>query len=252
MNIGVVLTMGITGIVLLALLWPDRTRGFRLLERWRVIHPTEAEVTVAVTYLKRRRIWYPLLFLGVTWSVSSPESGSVKLSSLLATLLLGGLLAELWGQWASRGRASAESSAVRAPRVGDLVSRWSICAVAVLSVWPAGLAALALTGVGWARRMQPDPGTVLVGVVVVNAVGWALAWLSTRQTSTGQPRADQALARRGARVAAGLTAAMSGVACSPTGFGGGVTALIGLVCWLTIATPPSRRPPKTRSLNDKK
>jgi hypothetical protein len=46
------------GLLLLAL-WPGERQGTKLLKRWGVAEPEEAEITIAVTYLRRRRLWYP-------------------------------------------------------------------------------------------------------------------------------------------------------------------------------------------------
>ena len=63
--VGLAVLEGLFGLVILAILWPTRRSGVRLLGRWGVADPSEAELAEALTYLRRRRFWYPWLFLGL-------------------------------------------------------------------------------------------------------------------------------------------------------------------------------------------
>ncbi|NBH10181.1 hypothetical protein GTY80_43930, partial [Amycolatopsis sp. SID8362] len=96
--LAVALFTGLIGLAILIVLWPGEKHGKRLLERWGVPDPDAAEVALAVRYLKRRRLWYPWLFLALP-----PLFGDTTTGSVVATLLLGGLLAELLAQRPARG-----------------------------------------------------------------------------------------------------------------------------------------------------
>ena len=98
------LLSGLIGLAILIVLWPGEKHGKRLLTRWGVPDPDPGEVALAVRYLKRRRLWYPWLFLAIP-----PLLDNGGMGSILATLLLGGLIAELLAQRPSRGpRREAE------------------------------------------------------------------------------------------------------------------------------------------------
>ena len=64
-TLGVIAIEGLFGRLILTILWPTRRSATRLLRRWGVAHPTAAEQAQALTYLRRRRFWYPWLFLGL-------------------------------------------------------------------------------------------------------------------------------------------------------------------------------------------
>ncbi len=69
----------------------------------------------------------------------------------------------------------------------------------------------------WAQRLQPDPGPVLLGALLVSLIGAGIVWLAVRRPAVGEPRADNALRLRSARVGAGLTMATLGVLFSTGG-----------------------------------
>lgn len=229
----------VIGCGLLAVLWPGRKQGLRVLTRWGVDDPSHAEVTDAVQYLKRRRLWYPWMFLAVSALVSSRgESGSwAAIQTLLSTLVLGALLAEVVAQRPSRGLRRV---AVLGPRsMGNVVSLWSIAAFAILAAVVVGVSALSLTGTEWARRLQPDPGPVLVAALVVSMIGLGIVWLAVRRPAVGEPRADNALRLRSARVGAGLTMATMGILFSTGGSTTGqFVAGAGVLCWIATVNPP--------------
>lgn len=52
-------------VVLLLALWPVRSRAVALLRRWGVDDPTDVETDDALSYLRRRRLAYPGLYLTV-------------------------------------------------------------------------------------------------------------------------------------------------------------------------------------------
>jgi hypothetical protein len=236
------------GLVLLLLLWPSARNGRRLLVRWQVAEPTDAEIADAVRYLKRRRIWYPWLFLGASALVETIRSATIRSGTvpdqhtdttwpaLLSTLVLGALVAELVAQRSPRSTRRAAGLTPRSLR--GTLGFWPSASFAVLFVLVAGSAGLALGGVGWAARMLSRPGWALAGVVAVTAVALLVAWLAVRRPDGEQPRADDALRRRSARVAVGLAMAVFGTIAA----GGGTTAglflgLAGLVCWIATVSP---------------
>jgi hypothetical protein len=238
------LVMAGVGLLILILLWPGPKQGGRVLARWGVTDTTDAEVADAVRYLKRRRLLYPWLYLGVSALASwRGEERPSFWPELLGTLVVGALLAELWAQRPSR---DARRAAVLVPRrMRDLVSIWSTGAFAVLFVLVVGTSAAAFAGAGWARRLQPDPVLVLAGALLVGAIGWGIAWLAVRRPAAGEPRADDALRLRSARVAVGLAMAVLGSLFSA---GGGSTVglfvyLAGLFCWVATVNPPRVRQP---------
>src|SRR3954447_21552276 len=94
----VAVIMGVLGLTILIVLWPGEKHGKRLLKRWGVPDPDDAEVTLAVRYLKRRRLWYPWLSL-----VIPPALGDATAGTIVTTLILGGLIAELLAQGPTRG-----------------------------------------------------------------------------------------------------------------------------------------------------
>src|SRR5690348_8256480 len=106
--LAVALFGGLIGLAILIVLWPGQKHGKRLLKRWGVPDPDDAEVALAVRYLKRRRIWYPWLFLALP-----PVIGDTTVGAFIATVLLGGLIAEVLAQRPSRG---PRREAVLAPR----------------------------------------------------------------------------------------------------------------------------------------
>src|SRR4051794_8798465 len=116
--LAVALIMGLVGLAILIVLWPGEKQGKRLLKRWGVPDPDDAEVALAVRYLKRRRFWYPWLFLAI------PPLLDRTAGSLFTTLMLGGLIAELLAQRPSRG-PRREAVLVRRTLL-DLVPGWAL------------------------------------------------------------------------------------------------------------------------------
>ena len=243
MSVGqaVIFVVGAAVIVggLLAVIWPGRRQGLRVLTRWGVDDPGRTEVTDAVRYLKRRRLWCPWMFIAGSALVSSRgDTGAwAATQTLLSALVLGALVAEVVAQRPSRGLRRAAALAHR--RIGDLVSVWSFAAAAILVVAVVGVSGLAMAGVEWARRLQPDPGPVLVGALAVSAIGAGIVWLTVRRPAVGEPRADNALRLRSARVGVGLTMATLGILFSVGGSTTGqFVAGAGVLCWIATVNPP--------------
>ncbi|MGW4523297.1 hypothetical protein [Amycolatopsis sp. NPDC004378] len=222
--LAVALFTGLIGLAVLIVLWPGEKHGKRLLERWGVPDPDAAEVALAVRYLKRRRIWYPWLFL-----VLPPVLGDTGAGTIFATLLLGGLIAELFAQRPARGpRREAEL----APRT----------LLGIVPAWALVLGVLAAAGsvVHLALTAQWQLLAVAVGTVVLCS---AITLLAVRRPPAGAPRADVALRCRSARVAVGLGIG----ACAALGWPGGdfvslVVVVVGLAAFLAVTAPVKRQP----------
>lgn len=215
---------GLIGLAVLIVLWPGEKHGKRLLERWGVPDPDAGEVLLAVRYLKRRRLWYPWLFL-----VIPPVLGDSGAGTIFATLLLGGLIAELLAQRPSRGPR----------READLTPR---TLPGIVPVWALVLAGLAAAGsiTHLVLTSQWKLLAVAAGTVVVCA---AITALAVRRPAVGAPRADAALRRRSARVATGLGIG----ACAALGWPGGdfaslLVVVLGLAAFLAVTAPVKRQP----------
>ena len=222
--LAVALIMGLVGLAILIVLWPGEKQGKRLLKRWGVPDPDDAEVTLAVRYLKRRRFWYPWLFLAIP-----PLLDDRGVGSILATLLLGALIAELLAQRPSRGpRREAEL----APRT----------LLGVVPAWILVLGGLAAAGslLHLGLTAQWKLLAVAAGTVVVSA---AITLLAVRRPAIGAARADLALRCRSARVAVGLGIG----ACTAVGWPAGdfvsfLAVVAGLAAFLAVTAPAKPRP----------
>ena len=222
--LGVAVIMGLVGLAILIVLWPGEKQGKRLLERWGVPGPDAAEVELAVRYLKRRRFWYPWLYLAIP-----PALGEMTAGTIVTTLMLGGLVAELLAQRPSRG---PRREAVLARRtLLDLVPAWAL----VLS----GLAiAGSLVSLAVAGRW-----TLLAVSAGAGAVSWAITLLALRRPAVGEPRADLALRRRSARVAIGLGIATCASIGGPVeNLGSFLAVVAGLTGFLAVVAPMRRLP----------
>ncbi|WP_410574856.1 hypothetical protein [Amycolatopsis sp. cmx-4-61] len=222
--LGVALFTGLIGLAILIVLWPGRKHGKRLLERWGVEEPDDGEIELAVRYLKRRRLWYPWLFLAIPPALDDAGAGTI-----LATLLLGGLIAELLAQRPSRG---PRREAVLAPRtLLGIVPAW-ILVLGGLAV-AGSLLHLGLTGQGKLLA-------VAAGTAVVSA---AITLLAVRRPAAGAPRADLALRCRSARVAVGLGIGACTAVGWPVGdFGSFLAVAAGLAAFLAVTAPAKRLP----------
>jgi hypothetical protein len=215
---------GLLGLVILMLLWPNEKRGARLLVRWGVPDPDAAEVALAVRYLKRRRFWYPWLYLAIPLLFGNHDSATI-----VATLLLGGLIAELLAQRPARGR---RREAVLVPRtLLDVVPGWAL----VLS----GLASAgALVHVVLTRQWTP-----LAVVVGTTVICWAITLLAVRRPAAGEPRADLALRCRSGRVAIGLgIGTCTAVGWTQGNLGSLLIVVAGVAAFLAVTAPLKRLP----------
>ncbi|MEU8638818.1 hypothetical protein AB0C38_42080 [Amycolatopsis sp. NPDC048633] len=222
--LAVALFTGLIGLVILIVLWPGEKHGRRLLERWGVPDPDAAEVALAVRYLKRRRIWYPWLFL-----VIPPVLDGTGAGTIVATLLLGGLIAELFAQRPARG---PRREAVLVPRtLRDIVPVW---ALALSGLASAG----AIVRLAWTAQWTP-----LAAAAGTTVVCWVITALAVRRPAAGEPRADLALRRRSGRVAIGLGIAGCAAIGWPAGNLGSLLAVVaGLAAFLAVTAPVKRQP----------
>lgn len=222
--LGVAVFTGLIGLAILIVLWPGEKHGKRLLTRWGVPDPDAAEIALAVRYLKRRRLWYPWLFLAIP-----PVLGDTTVSSILATLLLGGLIAELLAQRPARG-PRREAVLVRRT-LTDAVPVWALVLSGLASA--GAIAHLALT-----RQW-----TLLAVVAGTTALCWAITLLAVRRPAAGDPRADLALRCRSARVAIGLGIGT----CTALGWTAGdlgsfLIVVAGIAAFLAVTAPLKRLP----------
>jgi hypothetical protein len=188
--LGTAILLGIAGGVILFLLWPGPKQGVKVLRRWGIAQPSDADVAEAVRYLKRRRIWYPWLFFLLPFlaeAAGMTDEATSGLWSLVWTLLIGGLLGELFGLRPERARRKTVMLARR--RLVDLVP-------------VAGLGALGFAVAGGVLETVLERQWAELVVVVVCALA-AIAILVVTQLRpvAGNPAVDQALRVRSARLA---------------------------------------------------
>jgi hypothetical protein len=201
------------GLVLLVVLWPMRSTGKRLLKSWKVRDPAPAQIDDAIRYLKRRRLLYPWLFVGLTLV---PFGSGQGLGSLVAVVLGGTLLAELIAT--QMHREGRERVATLTPRgLFDIASQYVLIAYAAV-------VAVALVWLVVDLRIGQVPALV-VSVAAVGVVMWA----AVARPADGDEEVDRALRTRSVHVSAGLGAALAGALV------GGYFALAGLAAWVLMA-----------------
>ncbi|MGC7102306.1 hypothetical protein ACPZ19_47205 [Amycolatopsis lurida] len=223
--LGVAVIMGLFGLLILIPLWPGEKQGVRVLRRWGVSDPGAADVAEAVRYLRRRRFWYPWLFLGLP--ALATASGLDKLRDagpllILVTLLFGALIAEVLAQRPTRTRQREATLDPR--RVRDLIPLWGLLSYVVI---------VAITAV-WLAIGRAWP---LLGVVAAVAVlTWLIVLLAVRRPSTGDSAVDRALRTRSVRVSTGLGAATTAVLAAPvTEVVTWLLLLAAVTVWVTLA-----------------
>src|ERR1700712_2720906 len=133
--------LGVFGLMMLVLLWPNEKSARKVLGKWGIGEPDEAEIAVAVRYLRRRRFWYPWLFLllPALWKsgLGLPDPGTA--STVGGTLLLGGLLAELFAQRPSRG--ARREAVLEARGLVDFAPVWMLIVSGVVELAAFGFSA---------------------------------------------------------------------------------------------------------------
>ncbi|AXB48170.1 hypothetical protein [Amycolatopsis albispora] len=224
--LGVAVIMGLVGLLLLIPLWPGEKQGVKVLRRWGVPDPTPADVEEAVRYLRRRRLWYPWLFLGLPALGGALGLGRLlddgSFGVLTATLLLGGLIAEVLAQRPPKTRV--REAALHRRGIRDFIPLWGLLAYA----------AVAATTVGW--LVSGRSWGMLVVAAVVTALTWLIILLAVRRPSTGDSAVDGALRLRSARVAAGLGAAATAALTAPaTNLFTALLVLAGIAVWVNLA-----------------
>ncbi|WP_410664907.1 hypothetical protein [Amycolatopsis sp. lyj-84] len=217
------LIMGLFGVVILILLWPGETQGAKVLRRWGVGDPSLSDVAEAVRYLRRRRFWYPWLFLGLPVLADAAGVRGDSTAFFLATLLVGALIAEVLAQ---RPPKSARREAGLDRRaVSGLIPVWGLVTYATIV---AAAVAWLVVHRWWA----------LLGIAAaVSAVTWLIILLAVRRPSTGDSAADGALRVRSARVAAGLGLAATVTLAIPevTNLGSWILVVAGFAGWYNLA-----------------
>lgn len=224
--LGVTVFMGLFGLLILIALWPGERQGVKVLRRWGVGDPAPADVAEAVRYLRRRRFWYPWLYISLPALAEAIgfhryfEDDTVAV--IMGTLLLGGLIAEVLAQRPAKTRRREASLDRRGVR--DLIPLWGLASYALI---------LALTVV-W---LVIGRAWALLGLAaLVTALTWLIIALAVRRPSTGDGAVDAALRVRSARVAAGLGAAATASLATPvTNLLTGLLVLCGLAVWFHLA-----------------
>ncbi|HEY3747812.1 MAG TPA: hypothetical protein VGL80_01335 [Pseudonocardiaceae bacterium] len=221
-KITVAVVMFGVGLLLLFLLWPGQRQGVRLLRRWGIAEPTEQDVADAVRYLRRRRFWYPWLFLVIP--TVAPNGGGDTAWGVVGTVLFGGLLAEILAQRPARGPQRSASLAQRG--ILDFVPRWALIVFGIATV----AAVLRLATLGqW---------LVLAAALVATTLAWLIVFLAVRRPSIGRPEVDFALRTRSARVAVGLgIAAPASLAGEVSNLAGALFLVLSVVAFIAIAQP---------------
>ena len=204
--------LAFVGLFLLVMLWPTRSTGARLLRKWQVADPSEEQIEDAIRYLKRRRLLYPWLYVGLGF-VPLLEDDSTK--QFVVLVLGGALLAELLALRPPRG---TRRIATLAPRgLFDIAAKGVLISYAVIV--PAAAIYLGVYQrwdlVGWLAL-----SALVVGVII---------WAAVTRPATGDEAVDMALRTRSVHVSAGLGAGVAGVLIlSPWGF-------VGLLAWIAMA-----------------
>ncbi|MFJ4098915.1 hypothetical protein [Amycolatopsis japonica] len=221
--VAVALIMGLFGLAILVLLWPGEKQGKKVLRRWGVGDPSPSDVAEAVRYLRRRRFWYPWLFLGLPLLADLAGIDNDGVSLFLATLLVGALIAEVLAQRPPKG--ARREAGLERREVRGLVPDWGLILYAVIVA----------AAVVW---LVVHRWWALLGVAAaVSAVTWLIILLAVRRPSTGDGAADGALRVRSARVAAGLGLAATVTLAIPdvTNAGAAIVVLAGLAGWYHLA-----------------
>ena len=233
-----VLGYGLGGLLLLVLLWPTESSAVKLLRRWRIAEPTSAQVAEAWSYLRRRRFWYPWIFLAapvVFGRFGAPGGDGHGYQQMVVTALAALLIAELLALRPTRARIRTASLTPRG--LFDLVPRWGVTVFAVLIALVVGFATAGIVAQEWAfqfwQTLGPDGSVAIYGgsMTVGNpeelgngsgswtilgatglcllAVG-AVIGLAMIRPASGDPVVDAVLRTRSARVALGRGIGLAG------------------------------------------
>jgi len=201
------------GLFLLLLLWPTKSTGKRLLKSWEVSDPTPAQIDDAVRYLKRRRLLYPWLYVGLSFL---PIASGRGVGSLAATVLGGTLLAELIATQLHR-EGSRRVASLTPRGLFDIASQYVLIAYAAIVA--IGVTVLLVT-----LRIEQLP-VLVVSVAAVAVIMWA----AVARPADGDEQVDRALRTRSVHVSAGLGAAVVGALV------GGGFGLFCVLAWIAMA-----------------
>jgi hypothetical protein len=205
--------VGFALVVVVMFAWPTAAAARRMLRRWRVSEPRPDQVAEALSYLRRRRFWYPwLLALGLFTLAPHVD---LLLASVLAALLIAELLA-------LRSTRARLRTATLAPRAAfDLVPRRPAALLAILATVTAILALLAI-GIRASVEVEAELVIVELDVVHPDRSAWLLlgataacliavgvVWqVAVLRPASGDPEVDAVLRIRSARVAVALGLAL--------------------------------------------
>jgi hypothetical protein len=211
----------IAAAVLLLILWPTRTSGKRLLQRWGVGEPTAPQSAEAVRYLRRRRIFYVVLFIvlppvaALVWP-EVPDGGPANIViPLVAAMLVAELIATL------RTARGVRSASLERRTWRDLVPVWAVVVTAVLAGWAVALVVAAYAAQPWADRYAASPDTGITAAThaeLLHPDGWrtlggvalcltalvVVVFLAVRRPAVPDPAVDVALRTRTARVSVAI------------------------------------------------
>ncbi|MEU4801595.1 hypothetical protein [Actinosynnema sp. NPDC023587] len=217
-------------MAVLLVLWPTRSGANRFLRRWGIAEPTGQQESIAVRYLRNRRLLYPPLLFLVPSAADAlagllgfppPEPGLLQ---SYAALIIALLLAEAVA--AVRPVRGLRVAALAPRRWHDVVPRTAVVILLALFAAAALLAVVDLLAQPVLRRvvssakgyspehldhvLRPTAVPVLAGVVIGAAAVFGVVRLAVRRAPTGDPGSDAVLRTRSARVAVGLGMAWAG------------------------------------------
>jgi hypothetical protein len=244
--LGLTVFEGVFGLLILLILWPTRRSATRLLTRWGIEQPTEAELGQALTYLRRRRFWYPWLFIGLPAIGDAtgvlPSNGDNSAWAFPAMLLIGALLAEVFAQ--RRSPASVRSAVPVHRGLTDIVPGWALALLALATLATLVMLGSALAGAPWAQHWYPHWSARVLWIALGSAVVTVLVimivvGLALRRPAIAELRLDPVLRTRSARVPVGIGIAML---CTVIGGGEGafrgmIIIVAGLFLWSAVAGP---------------
>lgn len=208
-----------TGLLILAVLWPNEANGARLLKKWGVAEPTAAQAHEGLLYLKRRRLLYPWLYAALYFV---PKWGD-DVDQIMVVVLAGTLLAELLALRPHRG---ARREALLTPRgLFDFASKWVVGSYAVFVL---GAAIYLVIHPRWTALAWLVGSVLAVGLII---------WTAVVRPAGGDQAVDLALRTRSVHVAAGLGTAVVGGLVHPW------VGVLGLLAWISMAntTPQSAK-----------
>lgn len=244
--------------VLLLVLWPTTHSGQRLLKNWGIPDPRPDQVTEAVRYLWQRRILYIVLFLVVPSLANLVLGQETSGLGLFVPLLVAMLIAEFVA--ALRPVKGVRVAALDPRDWRDLVPRWAVWTMAVMSIVTVGLVAYGLT----LSTSEPKSLAALGHLAACLCVVGLIVWLAVRRPAVADEEVDAALRTRTARVAFGIGFGWVGTALSIAGqqihslqvavpehpplnwlenamqYSTGAALVVSIVCWMWVAVPSRR------------